>query len=202
MMDEVSSQSQFSKEELLNDDLSDDSDNDQENEQPQAISSSESINKIEFEKKYFEATDIITQLRMRLIRRTSMIDEIRKCYLRDVVVLKNVLDEILTGTEKEIIVKEITSRLPSLDLRQSLAVHAPKNTEMRVSPCESCGGRVEAILIDSDEVIQLQKLVSQMKERENRFKLKLAELDAKLEKVTKDKAESGKRHMEEVKFSS
>jgi hypothetical protein len=37
-----------------------------------------------------------------------------------------------------------------------------------------------------------------MRERESRFKLKLAELDAMLEKTTKDKAESGKRHMEEV----
>ena len=44
--------------------------------------------KVEYEKSHSEALDVISQLKMRLVRRTAMIEEIRKCYLRDVVILK------------------------------------------------------------------------------------------------------------------
>ena len=154
--------------------------------------------KVEYEKSHSEALDVISQLKMRLVRRTAMIDEIRKCYLRDVVIIKNVLHDVIIDSEREIVVKELASRLPSLDLTKSLPIHAPMNTELRISPCEACGGRVEAVMVDSDEVVKLQKVVSQMRERESRFKANLAELDAKLEVAVRDRAENSRQHHEEV----
>ena len=154
--------------------------------------------KVEYEKSHSEALDVISQLKMRLVRRTAMIDEIRKCYLRDVVIIKNVLHDVIIDSEREIVVKELASRLPSLDLMKSLPIHAPMNTELRISPCEACGGRVEAVMVDSDEVVKLQKVVSQMRERESRFKANLAELDAKLEVAVRDRAENSRQHHEEV----
>lgn len=153
---------------------------------------------VEYGKMHAEAVDTITQLKMRLLRRTAMIDDIRKCYLRDVVVIKNVLHDVIIDSEREIVIKELANRLPSLDLTKSLPIHAPINTELRIAPCESCGGRVEAVLVDSDEVVNLQKVVSQMRERESRFKSTLAELDAKLEAAIRDKAENSRQHHEEV----
>lgn len=153
---------------------------------------------VEYGKMHAEAVDTIKQLKMRLLRRTAMIDDIRKCYLRDVVVIKNVLYDVIIDSEREIVIKELANRLPSLDLTKSLPIHAPMNTELRIAPCESCGGRVEAVLVDSDEVVYLQKVVSQMRERESRFKSTLAELDAKLEAAVRDKAENSRQHHEEV----
>eukprot|EP01035_Chromulina_nebulosa_P026515 gene26515-34721_t len=155
---------------------------------------------LEYGKMHAEAVDTIKQLKMRLLRRTAMIDDIRKCYLRDVVVIKNVLHDVIIDSEREIVIKELANRLPSLDLTKSLPIHAPINTELRIAPCESCGGRVEAVLVDSDEVVNLQKVVSQMRERESRFKSTLAELDAKLEAAVRDKAESSRQHHEEKRF--
>lgn len=156
---------------------------------------------VEYEKMYAEAVDTISQLKMRLLRRTAMIDDIRKCYLRDVVVIKNVLHDVIIDSEREIVIKELSNRLPSLDLTKSLPIHAPMNTELRIAPCEACGGRIEAVLVDSDEVVNLQKVVLQMRERESRFKSNLAELDAKLEAAVRDKAESSRQHQEEVGIS-
>lgn len=162
----------------------------------------EAILRDELEKKYSDAVLTIDQLRMRLVRRTKVIEEIRKCYLRDVVALKNIMEEVLTGAEKESVIKEFAKRLPSLDLRQALPLYAPSNTEMRVIPCDHCGGRMEAVLVDSDEVGYLKKQISQMRERESRYKLNLAELDARVELTTRERAESSLKQNEEVSEST
>ena len=179
-------------------DFSDSDHDDPKEEEEFDVRSNEGRN-FELEKQYLEAVDNINQLRQRLIRRTELINEIRKCYLRDVVAVKNILTDVVTNAEREAIIKELAERLPSLDLREALAVHAPTNTKLRILPCEMCGGRVEVVLVDSDEVVDLQKSISLMRERENRFKLTLAELDARLEKTARDKAESAKQHQEEVR---
>ena len=159
--------------------------------------------KLDLEKKLLEeenaaAKETVRQLKARLIRRTSLVNEIRSSYLRDVVTIKNILEELLTGTEKEAVILEYTSRLPSLDLREQLALRAPKNCELRVTPCETCGGKVEAVLADSDEVVNLKKVIDVMKKREERLRLRVAELDAMHEKITMEKSENALAHGEEV----
>lgn len=160
----------------------------------------ESFKKFKEKEDHLFALETIRQLRQRLTRRTAMIDEIRKFYLRDVVALKHVMRDVLTGTEREIIFREFESAIPSLDLSKALALHAPTNSDFRVRPCEQCGGQLEVIMRDSDEVDRLKKILSDCKDREQRFRLKLGTLDAEIETMTKEKAEGLKSHLEEKRF--
>jgi hypothetical protein len=148
---------------------------------------------------YLYALETIRQLRARLVRRTNVIDEIRKFYLRDIVTMKFVIREVLSETEKEAVWKEYESNLPSLDLKQALTLHAPSKCEFQVKPCEKCGGQLEVILKDTEEVANLKRAILDSKERENRWREKLAVLDTQIENATREKAESGKSHNEEVR---
>jgi hypothetical protein len=146
---------------------------------------------------YLYAVETVRQLRARLIRRTNVIDEIRKFYLRDVVTMKNVLNNFLSGSEKEAVWKEYDAALPSIDLKPLLKLHAPTGGEFKVKPCEKCGGQLEIVMKDTDEVERLKKVLNECKERENRWREKLATLDVQIEEALKEKAESGKGHQEE-----
>ena len=160
----------------------------------------------DLEKKLLEeqiaiSKETIRQLKARLIRRTTLVDEIRSSYIRDVVIIKQVLETVLSGSEKESVVKEYTANLPSLDLREQLSLRAPKNCELRVTPCETCGGKVEAVLADPDEVVKLKAQIDVMKKREERFRIQIAELDAIKEKTTRQRSEVAHTHGEEVRFA-
>lgn len=146
------------------------------------------------------AKDTIRQLKQRLVRRTALVNDIRSYYLRDVVTIKHILEEVLNETEKEAVMKEYSQRLPSLDMTQHLNLHAPSNTNLRVTPCESCGGKVDAVLADSDEVVRLKENITIMKKREERLRLQVAELDAANDKRAIAKAELDFSHNEEVPF--
>ena len=161
----------------------------------------EMINETEFittSQEYIDAQETIRQLKERLVRRTNMIDDIRKYYLRDVITVKYILRDVLSDTEREAVMKQYDSRLPSLDLRQALIIHAPTKCEMQVRPCDECGGQLEIIMKDSDEVERLKKVIADCRERENRFRVKLATLDTQIETTSREKAEAAKSHMEEV----
>lgn len=151
---------------------------------------------------YQDCIETIRQQRERLVRRTAIIDEIRKYYLRDVITIKHILRDVLTAPERESVMKMYDARLPSLDLKASLQLHAPTKCEMQVRQCGECGGQLEIIMKDSDEVERLKKVISDCRERESRFRMKLATLDAQVEDVGKEKAEAAKSHMEEVRFIS
>jgi len=144
------------------------------------------------------AKETIRQLKARLIRRTNLVGDIRSYYLRDVVTIKHILQEVLAGTEKEAVMAEYAARLPSLDMTQHLTLHAPSNCQLRVAPCEHCGGRVDAVLADSDEVVKLKDHISIMKGKEERLRLKIAELDAINENSSKVYAMNALSHSEEV----
>mmetsp|Transcript_23113 Transcript_23113/g.31648 ORF Transcript_23113/g.31648 Transcript_23113/m.31648 type:complete len:1549 (-) Transcript_23113:69-4715(-) len=145
------------------------------------------------------AKETIRQLKARLIRRTNLVGDIRSYYLRDVVTIKQILEEVLAGTEKEAVMAEYAARLPSLDMTQHLTLHAPSNCELRVSPCDHCGGKVDAVLADSDEVVKLKDYISIMKGKEERFRLKIAELDAINERTSKEQTMNALSHSEEKK---
>lgn len=149
------------------------------------------------QQQYLYAVETVRQLRARLIRRTNVIDEIRKFYLRDVVTLKHVLNDVLSGSEKEEVWREYESTIPSINLKQMLKLHAPTGGEFKISPCEKCGGQLEIVMKDTDEVEKLKKVLSESKDRENRWREKLANLDVQIEEATREKAEGAKGHMEE-----
>lgn len=151
------------------------------------------------QQQYLYAVETIRQLRARLIRRTNVIDEIRKFYLRDIVSMRHIIKEVLTEPEREIVWREYDTALPSIDLSQMLKLHAPSKGEFRITPCEKCGGQLEIVTKDTDEVEALKKIISDSKDRENRWREKLATLDAQIESATLEKAESSKAHMEEVR---
>jgi hypothetical protein len=153
------------------------------------------------EQQYLYAVETVRQLRARLIRRTGVIDEIRKFYLRDIVTMRHVLRDILTDTEREEAWNQYDSALPSLDLRQNLKLHAPARGEFKIRPCEKCGGELEIVMKDTDEVESLKRIISDSKDRENRWRERLADLDTQIESTLREKAESGKAHMEEVSCS-
>eukprot|EP01032_Pedospumella_encystans_P019774 gene19774-22480_t len=149
---------------------------------------------------YLDAMETIRQLKQRLIRRTSIIDEIRKYYLRDVVTVKHILKDVLTTREHQQVLKMYDENLPSIDLKAALALHAPTKCEMQVSQCGECGGQLEIIMKDSNEVDMLKKTIIDCKDRESRFRIKLATLDAQIENATRERGESNKTHAEEKKF--
>lgn len=149
---------------------------------------------------YLEAMETIRQLQQRLVRRTAIIDEIRKYYLRDVVTIKHIMKDVLTTGERQKVLKMHVENLPSIDLKQALVLHAPTKCELQVSHCGECGGQLEIIMKDSDEVDMLKKVIVDCKNRESRFRIKLATLDAQIESTTIEKAEASKSHAEEVTF--
>lgn len=147
---------------------------------------------------YLDAMETVKQLKQRLIRRTAIIDEIRKYYLRDVITIKHIMKDVLTTRERQQVLKMYDENLPSIDLKQALVLHAPTKCELQVSHCGECGGQLEIIMKDSDEVDMLKKTIIDCKDRESRFRIKLATLDAQIENTTREKAEASKSHAEEV----
>lgn len=149
-------------------------------------------------RQYLESLETIRQLKQRLKRRTEIIDEIRRYYLRDIVTVKYIMRDVLSNTERETIYKQYESMLPSLDLKKALILHAPQKTELAIKLCNECGGHLEIISRDSDEVEMLKKVLSEARERENRWRVKLASMDSEIEDTSREKAEANKSHFEEV----
>ena len=153
---------------------------------------------LDLQTKYDEAQRNVKNLRMRLVRRTEMISNIRSYYLRDVVTIKLILNDLLTDEERHIVMQQYMERLPSVDLTQALKLHAPQYAELQITPCEQCGGKMEIVIVDSLEVQRLNEQVGISKERESRFRGTLANLDAKLEEMTREKQKDNQSHQEEV----
>lgn len=151
---------------------------------------------------YLVALDTIKHLRQRLVRRTNVIEDIRKFYLRDIVAMRHVIRQVLTDKEREEVWQQYEVNLPSIDFNEALKVHAPTDCEFQIKPCEMCGGQLELIRKDSDEVDKLKKLLKESKEREAKWREKLASLDGQIDVVAKEKAEAIKSHMEEVSLYS
>ena len=149
-------------------------------------------------KLYLDAMKSVEQLQARLVRRSGIIAEMRKHYLRDIVAVKNIVNDVITSDERQIVLKAYTQGLPSLDMTQPLALYGPHNCDLDVKPCNECGGYVEIIVKDSEEMDRLNKVLSDCRDREGRFRLTLGELDARLENITREKTEAIKKHNDEV----
>ena len=132
-------------------------------------------------------------LKLRLRRRTSIIEELRNAYLRDVVALKHVVYDVCSAGESEAILKQHLEHLPTVDLRDPLILHGPKDGEFRVVPCENCGGKIDIVFNDSDLVKKLKERITHYKSQEQNLRLQVATTETTLEK--------NRREMEMMKIS-
>lgn len=105
----------------------------------------------------------LDQYKRRLKRRTELVGTMRMAYLKDVILLKNVLTKELNDKERKDVMANFEESLPSFDMRQPLALYAPKDTHMEFSPCETCGGTVEILMKDSKRLQKLEENVKKAK---------------------------------------
>lgn len=121
-------------------------------------------------------TDIIENLRGRLARRNELLDVLRKAYHRDVLAIK----EYIIDAEKEGLVVNTSalSSLPSIDLREGgFRLFAPHECELKVRPCNDCGGQLEVIHRESSRIVQYKHAIQQMEDQE--IDLRIEVIDAK-----------------------
>ncbi|CAN0567133.1 unnamed protein product, partial [Ectocarpus sp. 12 AP-2014] len=114
-------------------------------------------------------------VRLRLLRRSQIIDALRSAYVRDVVIVKNELmrksamtDEVelvprrwmcmlLTSCSCEYVAQggpgtDITDAIPSLDMRPVLALFSPEDAFLRIESCVGCGGHLEIVTKETKRV--------------------------------------------------
>jgi hypothetical protein len=133
----------------------------------------------------------------RLYKRTVLLEEMRKSYLRDVVILKNLMKELLKGSEREVIMLQYDAMLPSLDMTQALAPHAPAEMTFTVKPCSTCGGHLEVNVNVTEKLKELHHLLDKYKQAEENLRLGIAQASYKYEKLELDKASQNTRHLQE-----
>ena len=124
----------------------------------------------------------------RLKKRSDLISEVRAAYLRDVVVLKHQLEQLLTNDERLQLLTQWKKSIPSIDLRQHLMLYAPDEASLDVIPCETCGGSVEIIHHDSSEIEELSKALSHLDKNKDELRVIIATRGAQIE-VTERKME-------------
>jgi hypothetical protein len=134
----------------------------------------------------------------RLKRRSFLVGEMRKAYLRDVVLLKMVLLEYLAANERDFIIQKWANSVPSLDLRQHLMLYSPKESSLDVIPCEACGGSVEIIHHDSSEIQELSKALSHLDKNKNELRVIIAKKNAELEAIKLRIEDESRSHRDEV----
>ncbi|CAM9183141.1 unnamed protein product, partial [Laminaria digitata] len=109
-------------------------------------------------------------VRLRLLRRSQIIDVLRKAYVRDVVTIKGELARKAAMTNEEYVAQggpgtDITDAIPSLDMRPVLDLFAPEDAFLRVESCASCGGHLEIVTRETKRVVRLTKRIRRGKER-------------------------------------
>lgn len=139
----------------------------------------------------------VKDLNTRMKSRAQLIDKIRSAYLRDVVTIKHILNDVLSGKEKKMVMDEFVGRLPSVDLADYLDLYKPPNTKLRLKKCDQCGGHVDVIIKDSDHVERLMKVIEKYKEREEHMGVTIATQDAEAEINEKKRQAALREHRDE-----
>lgn len=145
--------------------------------------------------------DVLTSSQLylgRLKRRTLLISEMRKAYLRDIVLLKHILHEYLTQNERESILLQWEKSIPSLDLRQHFMIYSPNESSLDVIPCETCGGSVEIVHHDSSEIQELSKALSHLDKNKNELRVLIAKKNLQIENLEAKSETEQRKHKEEV----
>lgn len=110
-----------------------------------------------YKKKLSEMTRKAEYLKIALLRRNDVIESLRTGYLKDVLALKTVINNVLKDDkEREHVLATYNAYIPCVDLTASLPLHNPENAYMMLRPCESCGGCVEVKILDADSVTKLR----------------------------------------------
>ena len=128
------------------------------------------------------------------------IDELRKAYLRDVVAVKYIVDEVLTNTEKRAFFDQWKDTVPSVDLKDALVLRSPYHGALNVAPCRRCGGTVNVLFSETQKVKDLTARVETLSTRNELLRLMIATQEAQSEKVSTELAETKTSHFEEKKF--
>ncbi len=110
-----------------------------------------------------EAAQEINELRGKLARRNSLLNEIRKAYHRDVLAIKECL---IDAQSRGVVVHENLQSVPSIDLRDTFRLFAPQECELRIRPCWSCGGQFEIIHRESSRIVEFKHSIQILWERE------------------------------------
>ena len=140
------------------------------------------------------------ELEFQLKKRNLIIDELRKSYLRDVVAVKYIMNEVLSDPERRMVLDSLRENVPSVDLKEPLLMRSPYHGELTIKPCKRCGGSLEVIFSDVQKVKDLQSKVDALMNRNELMRLMVATLEAKIEKANSDAAEESKSHSEEKKY--
>ncbi|CBJ28638.1 conserved unknown protein [Ectocarpus siliculosus] len=124
-------------------------------------------------------------VRLRLLRRSQIIDALRSAYVRDVVIVKNELMRKSAMTDEEYVAQggpgtDITDAIPSLDMRPVLALFSPEDAFLRIESCTGCGGHLEIVTKETKRVARLTKRISDLNEAMGETAKEAAQLRAEL----------------------
>ena len=157
-----------------------------------------SLGSLVYEKKTDEDYVPSQAYKDRLKRRTMVIRELRNAYLRDVISLKTLIDEMLTNDERSVLLHQWENAIPSLDLNQHFMLYSPPETSLDVIPCDACGGSLEIVHHDSDAIEALANLLKQNDKGKSELKVIIATKVAIIESLEKDMEEMMSKHRSEV----
>lgn len=133
----------------------------------------------------------------RIKRRNELIKEMRSAYLRDIILMKELLKELLTNDERIEIFKQYEKNLPSLDLHHFMLQHPPENS-FELIPCNLCGGTVEIVHHDSSEIKKLTLQLESMDQKKSDFRLIIATKTAQLDTLEEKLKITERKYREEV----
>ena len=122
--------------------------------------------------------EMLNSMRKRLKRRNILLDDVRKAYLKDVIVVR----DLLSRHDRNY---KMTT---SLNLRPTLALYAPSECTFRVAHggrSDDYGGHIEVVHRESKRVAELSKRIEELLEleQESRFKAAKLEVQAQQDRV-------------------
>lgn len=137
-------------------------------------------------------------LTFRLFRRAGIIQEIKDSYLRDIVVMKNAMAEHLTAAGAAEVVALWKDAIPSIDFTQSLALHAPTLSELKIKPCRTCGGSLDIEFHDSEKYNRIYAKMVKISGRNEELRLALATQAVQFDQVQTKVRTQHQEHEREV----
>mmetsp|Transcript_31668 Transcript_31668/g.97870 ORF Transcript_31668/g.97870 Transcript_31668/m.97870 type:complete len:958 (+) Transcript_31668:4516-7389(+) len=115
--------------------------------------------------------DALVNMRRRLKRRNLLLDEVRMAYLKDVVIVRDMLRK--TSRDKS----ENSTRL---DLKPTLSLYAPSECTLALKhgqDKDAYGGYVEIVHHESRKVVELSQCIEDLLKLEQASRLKIVDLD-------------------------
>lgn len=128
---------------------------------------------------YQDRQDLISRLNKRL----RILDDVKAAYLRDIVTMRHVLDDVLTKNEREEVFCEWKLALPSVDLKGPLGLYSPPASAIQIKPCEACGGHVELQTNDMNMTVKLKKEIAYLRKQHEAIALDYAKLKTRYDNM-------------------